>query len=155
MPDTGQTEIFPVQSVIIFKPLIRKLRNAKDNIMGNMSLFKKFCFLLLLVFLYGCASKMNLAAHRNEWITRPLSELKQEMSNPDSYASKIKWEETTYQLANGNFVFVEPVGRDCSVHWEVIPKGIIVGFQARGNGCEQEQSPDNFIQTLTAPSKNW
>ena len=115
----------------------------------SILLFRGCCLLLSLVFLYGCASHLNLAEHRQEWITRPLSELKQTMSRPDSYASKIGWKETTYQLANKNYVFVEPMSADCSVHWEVNPEDIIVGFRAKGSGCEQV--PDNFIQTLTAP----
>ena len=54
-----------------------------------------------------------------------MTELKQEMKSPDSYASKIGWKETTYPLPNRNFVYIEPVSADCSVHWEVNEGGII------------------------------
>ena len=100
-------------------------------------------WLLLYIFLlYGCASQMSLENRSRDWITRPLSELKQEMKSPDSYASKIGWKETTYPLANGNFVYVEPVSADCSVHWEINQGGIIIGYQAKGNGCKQSEGPN-------------
>ena len=117
----------------------------------SVLLFSKCCSVLFLVFLYGCVPQINLEEHRNKWIARPLSELKQAMNKPDSYAKKVQWEETTYPLANGDFVFVEPISNDCSVHWEVHPEGIIIGFRTKGNGCEQGQKYD-FIKELTAPS---
>jgi hypothetical protein len=109
--------------------------------------FKKWLFLLFIFFLHGCSSQTSIKAHVNEWLTRPVSELKQAMKRPDSYASKIKWEETTYPLANGNSVYVEPIGEDCSIHWEATPRGTIVRYRASGKGCEEEA--DNFIGTLT------
>ncbi|NJD55629.1 MAG: hypothetical protein FIA94_04390 [Nitrospirae bacterium] len=95
------------------------------------------CLLLCMIFLYGCASQISLEDLSREWIARPLSELKQEMKSPDSYASRIGWKETTYPLANRNFVFVEPVGANCTVHWEINEGGIIIGYQAKGDGCKQ------------------
>ncbi len=73
----------------------------------------------------------------SEWIARPLSELKEAMKSPDSYASKIGWQETNYPLANGNYVFVEPLSDDCAAHWEINKGGIIIGYQAKGSGCGQ------------------
>lgn len=120
----------------------------------SILLSKKWCFLLFIVFLYGCASQISLKEHSNEWISRPLSELKQAMNSPDSYASKIGWKETTYPLVNGNSVFVEPFSTDCSLHWEITPRGTIIGYRAVGSGCEQESRSDNsMIRTITAPSK--
>jgi hypothetical protein len=52
-----------------------------------------------------------------------------------SYASKIGWKETTYPLENGNRIFVHPIRKDCSVHFEVNPQGIIVDYKAIGNRC--------------------
>src|SRR5512135_1365765 len=95
------------------------------------------CLLLYTILLYGCASQMSIEDLSRDWIAKPLSELKQEMKSPDSYASKIGWKETTYPLANSNFVYVEPVSVDCSVHWEISQSGIIIGYQAKGNGCKQ------------------
>ncbi len=106
--------------------------------------FTAFLCLLYITFLSGCASEMSSRDLSGSWVARPLSELKQEMKRPDSYASKIGWKETTYPLANGNFVYVEPVGADCSVHWEVNQSDIIVGYQVKGNGCRQEGVSEDY-----------
>jgi len=110
--------------------------NNEGNIVKYWS-FNAVGLLLYIILLYGCASQMSVEDRSRDWIARPLSELKQEMKSPDSYASKIGWKETTYPLANGNFVYVEPVSVDCSVHWEISQSGIIIGYQAKGNGCKQ------------------
>jgi len=107
--------------------------------------FKAVWLLLYVILLCGCASQKSLEDLSRGWIARPLTELKQEMKRPDSYASKIGWQETTYPLANGDFVYVEPVSADCSLHWEVNQGGIIIGYQAKGNGCKQGGGPDNSI----------
>jgi hypothetical protein len=101
--------------------------------------------LLSIIFFYGCASQMSLEDLGRYWIARPLSDLKEEMKSPDSYASKIEWKETTYPLSNGNFVYVEPVSADCSMHWEINQSGIIVGYQAKGKGCKRGEGPNNGI----------
>ena len=93
---------------------------------------------LCLILLCGCASQQSLEDLSRKWIARPLSELKEDMKNPESYASKIDWKETTYPLANGNSVYVEPVRANCFVHWEISESGIIIGYQAKGKACEQE-----------------
>lgn len=121
-------------------------------------LSKKWCCLLFLLFLYGCTSQLYLKEHAEEWISRPLSELKQAMNSPDSYALKIGWKEATYPLANGNSVYIEPVSKDCSIHWEITPKrAIIIGYRAVGSGCEQgSSSADNSaLRKITAPSTDW
>jgi hypothetical protein len=94
----------------------------------------------------GCASQMTVEEHTGEWIARPLSELKEEVKKPDSYASRIGWKETTYPLVNGDFVYVEPVFADCAVHWEVNPKGIIIAYQAKGKGCEHAPAENPSIE---------
>ena len=117
----------------------------------SILLYRKWSFLLFIVFLYGCASPIYVNEHAKNWIARPLSELKQAMKSPDSYASKIGWKETTYQLANGNSVYIEPLSEDCSIHWEISPRGTIIRYRAVGSGCEQKPGPDSFIRTLTPP----
>lgn len=102
-------------------------------------------FLLFMVLLNCCASHMSVADHGAEWIARPLSELKQEMSRPDSYASKSGWKETTYPLTNGNYVYVEPLIEGCFVHWEINSKGIIVGYDAKGKNCGDASATENSI----------
>ena len=118
----------------------------------SIMLYRKWCFLLFIVFLYGCASPIYVKDHAKNWIARPLSELKQAMKSPDSYASKIGWKETTYQLANGNSVYIEPLSGDCSIHWEISPRGTIIRYRAVGSGCAQEPVSDkSFIRTVTPP----
>lgn len=108
--------------------------------------FNAVWFLLSLTLLYGCASQRTFEDVGRDWIARPLSELKQEMKSPDSYASKIGWKETTYPLRNGDFVFVEPVSADCSVDWQINQNGIIIGYEAKGDGCKRGDGPDNSIR---------
>ncbi len=100
--------------------------------------------LLYIILLTGCASQMSSENLGRVWIARPLSELKEEMKSPDSYASKVGWQETTYPLADGNYVFVEPLSVDCFVHWEVNRSGIIIGYKAKGKGCKQEGVSDDY-----------
>lgn len=107
--------------------------------------------LLFFIFLYSCTSTKYLENHTNEWMARPLSGLKQSMNKPDSYASKIGWKETTYPLANGNYVFVEPVSQGCAIHWEVSQRGTIVGFKIE-DGCKEGTSA---IDQITKPSDRW
>ena len=107
--------------------------------------FNAVCILFFMIFLNGCASPIVIDEHASEWTARPVSELKQEMNRPDSYASKIRWKETTYSLANGNYVYVEPIDDNCFMHWEINSKGIIIGYQAKGNGCPKEQFLDDRI----------
>ncbi len=106
-----------------------------------------------MVFLNGCASQIDADAYSSEWIARPLSELKQEMNRPDSYASKKGWKETTYYLADGNYVYVEPIGDDCSVHWEINSAGVIIGYRAKGNGCKQQGEFTDLSVDQDQPSR--
>ena len=109
---------------------------------------KKWGFLVLLVFFCGCATPLYVEDYTNQWISRPLSELQQAMNRPDSYASKIGWKETTYPMAIGYYVFVEPLSEKCSVHWNINPRDKIVGYQAVGSGCELKKSDGN-LKTIT------
>lgn len=55
----------------------------------------------------------------------------------DSYAKSIGWEKgTTYKLENGNWVYVELDSKECFIHWEVNPAGIIIGYKLDGKGCQ-------------------
>ena len=129
--------------------------NNKDNIVKYWPV-NVVWLLLYIILLYGCASQMSLEDRSRDWMAKPLSELKQEMKSPDSYASKIGWKETTYPLANGNFVYVEPVSADCSLHWEINQGGIIIGYRAKGNGCKQSEGPNNInIENTRMRPRGW
>jgi hypothetical protein len=118
--------------------------------MGNRAglLAKNCVFLVLLVLFCGCGARLNIDEHANQWISRPLSELQQEMSRPESYASKIQWQEKTYPLANGYYMFVEPLSQDCSIHWDINPRDRIVGYRAVGSGCERKSKSAESSSTF-------
>lgn len=98
----------------------------------------------LMGLLGGCVSQIpSLKSYLKTGMGLPIAEVQQRMSRPSSYASSIGWQETTYPLDNGNWVYVEPTGEHgkllgggpCFVHWEVNPEGIIVGAHTEGEGC--------------------
>jgi len=110
---------------------------------------KKFFFLALLLSLLGCTSmEKKVDEHSSSWISRPLSELKQAMKSPDSYASKIDWDETTYPLANGYFIFVEPFRRECFIEWKINQRNIIIGSFAKGRGCGTVHETDADVSVI-------
>jgi hypothetical protein len=82
--------------------------------------------------IFGCVSQIvSLDEHTRSWIGHPISEMKEVMARPRSYASRITWKEKIYHLDNGNYVFVEPEPR-CFIHWEVDKEDIIVGYKTVG-----------------------
>ncbi len=116
--------------------------------------------LMCLLFAVACASSQkSIEARGNEWIARTLPELKQAMASPASYASKIRWKESTYPLVTGDFVFIEPIEANCSIHWKVRPSGLIFDYQAVGKGCgPQSQAPgasESLEERLTKPTPTW
>ena len=113
--------------------------------------------LLLLLFPTGCAHQLSVEELSNEWIARPLADLKQHMKSPDSYAAKTGWQEKTYPLANGYYGYVEPLGPDCSIHWSVNQRDIIVDYRAIGSGCHRavDEDSEDKMQKMTKPATNW
>jgi hypothetical protein len=93
-----------------------------------------FWFIFLSFFSNGCLRQIpNIKEYTDHWIGRPIEDKKKPTLRKESYASRIGWKEKTYQLENGNWVYVEPDSKNCFIHWEVNPKGIIVGFKLEGN----------------------
>jgi hypothetical protein len=60
------------------------------------------------------------------------------LERPNSYASRHGWQEKTYPLPNGHWVFVEPDRPHCEIHYEVNGEDIIVGFTPVGSGCKYQ-----------------
>ncbi len=120
----------------------------------SIAFIEKCCLLFLVVFIYGCATQLYVDEHATVWISRPLSELKETMNRPDSYASKVGWQEKTYPLSNGYYVFIEPIDQECSVHWKVNPRDIIVDYSASGKGCVMKE-PDDYIHRVTPRESAW
>lgn len=124
------------------------------------SLFGVVLSMLSVVSLFACSHHLYIEEHTNEWLARPLSELKEDMKRPDSYASKIKWEETTYPLSNGYYVFVEPIADGCSIHWDVNNRDRIIGYRAVGSECEHKSGSSNAtsadtMQSVTKPTDRY
>lgn len=118
--------------------------------------FSFFCLFLIT----GCASSQkSLDARGSEWVARTLPELKQAMARPDSYASKIRWKEKTYPLANGDTMFVEPVFDGCEMHWQIRPSGLIVDYKAVGDTCYPKPgtpgAPESTGEQMTRPTNFW
>ncbi|MBL8201375.1 MAG: hypothetical protein JNK40_10420 [Chromatiales bacterium] len=57
---------------------------------------------------------------------------------PTSYASTVGWQERTYTLPNGHWVYVEPDRQNCEIHYEVDGNDIIVGYTPVGRGCRYQ-----------------
>jgi hypothetical protein len=88
------------------------------------------------VSLFGCMSQIvSIEEHTKSWIGRPIHEMKDVMARPESYASRINWQDITYELENGNSVFVEPEPR-CKIHWEIDQNDIIVGYITKDGNCD-------------------
>lgn len=96
---------------------------------------KKEMFILFIAFLFaGCCSQIiSIDEYTKQGIGRPIDEKKKSGNNPGSYASRTGWKEKTYQLGNGNWVYVELDSKNCFIHWEVNSKGIIIGYKLEGD----------------------
>jgi len=60
------------------------------------------------------------------------------IERPNSYASRVGWQEKTYPLPNGHWVYVEPDRPNCEIHYEVNGEDIIVGYTPMGTGCKYQ-----------------
>jgi len=90
-------------------------------------------FMFLAFFVSGCLSQIaSIEDYTKGWIGRSIEENKKIGLRPESYASRIGWKEKTYPLPNGNWVYVEPDSKNCYIHWEVNPQGIIVDYKLEG-----------------------
>ena len=108
-----------------------------------------------LAILYGCSSSQALyiEEHGNDYVARPLEELKKDMSQPGSYASKVKWKEITYPMVDGYYGFVEPIGKNCFIHWRVNQRHKIVGYEPKGAGCDLTKSSDGDLRNLKSTGR--
>lgn len=94
---------------------------------------------LLLAALSACNSQIpTLREWADQCIGRPVAEQERLDTEPQSYASRIGWTRKTYDLPNGNWVYVSPDRKDCEVHFEVDKAGIMTGYQLVGKGCRYQ-----------------
>ncbi|HMK55507.1 MAG TPA: hypothetical protein VK448_02590 [Dissulfurispiraceae bacterium] len=122
---------------------------------GTILSIAKRHLLFLTVMLAACAHQASVEEISNEWISRPIDELRQQMKNPNSYASKIGWQEKTYPLANGYYAFVEPVSEDCYIYWRVNQRDIIVDARSEGKGCKQSSDSNGGMERASPKKSMW
>lgn len=93
----------------------------------------KVASVALSLLLWGC---VNYIPTFKEWssglIGAPIRPLVEATQREGSFASRMGWEDRRYTLANGNWVYVFPAGRDCIVHAEVGGDDIIVNYWTEG-----------------------
>jgi hypothetical protein len=91
----------------------------------------------LLIASYSCSGQMQPDSEFAGYsVGRPIDDYKALVRKPGSYASRTGWQEKTYELPNGNWVYVAPLGRDCLIYWEVNKAGTIVGYKLEGTRCD-------------------
>ena len=107
--------------------------------MKKIILLVRFLVVLQVVFLlFGCLISQieSFEKANSSWIGHSIEEIREINKRPGSYAFRIGWKETTYQLNNGHWVYVEPVRKDCIIHWEINRDNIIVDYTIEGDGCK-------------------
>jgi hypothetical protein len=117
----------------------------------------RWIFVCSLLILAGCSSATQavfIEDHGHEYTARNLEELKEYMNSPESYASKVKWKEITYPMVDGYYGFVEPIGKNCDMHWRVNRKTRIVGYDTKGPGCDTTRSSDLEFGNLQSIGKD-
>ena len=98
--------------------------------------------LLLLPFagLAACSASQipPLKEYADSVVGRDISVVRDLVRRPGSHASTVGWQEKTYTLPNGHWVFVEPDRANCEIHYEVNGEDIIVGYTPMGTGCRHQ-----------------
>jgi hypothetical protein len=147
----------PGEVSVIMSKIFLKSKEG-DNMKYSNAGLNILLFLAVLVAITGCTTmEKRIDDYGNSWISRPLSELRDEMKKPDSYASKINWDENTFDLAKGYYLFIQPFSENCYIYWKINPQNRIVGYFPKGQGCgtvkgTTEPEPE-LIKKLTPPAK--
>ncbi len=92
--------------------------------------------LLVAAGLGACSSQIpTLKDWADQAVGQNVSVLRNAAKPPESYSSRIGWQEKTYPLPNGHWVYVQPDRPNCEIHFEVNGEDIIVGYTPMGPGC--------------------
>ena len=98
--------------------------------------------LLLLPFsgLAACSASQipPLKEYADSVVGRDISVVAVPVKKQGSHASTVGWQEKTYTLPNGHWVYVEPDRANCEIHYEVNGEDIIVGYTPMGTGCQNQ-----------------
>ena len=94
----------------------------------------------LTLVLAGCAASQipPIDTYANTFVGRNVAVLRDLVRRPDERSRTVGFQERTYSLANGHWVYVEPDRRNCEIHYEVDGEDIIVGWTAVGSGCANQ-----------------
>ena len=96
--------------------------------------------LLLVAALTGCSASQvpPLEDYAGSVVGRNISVVRDLVRRPGSHATTLGWQEKTYTLPNGHWVYVEPDRANCEIHYEVDGEDIIAGYTAVGTGCAHQ-----------------
>lgn len=97
-------------------------------------------WLLLTLGLGACSASQvpTLKDYGDSAIGLHISVIRDLVQRPNSHASTVGWQEKSYPLANGHWVYVEPDRANCEIHYEVDASDIIVAWTAVGTGCANQ-----------------
>ena|ERR1700730_4924900 len=85
----------------------------------------------------ACGSQIQSASeYATLSVGRNIDEYRAGEERPGSYVNRTGWKETKYDLPNGNWVYIKPLGKDCLIHWEVDRAGEILKYKLEGAGCD-------------------
>jgi hypothetical protein len=113
-----------------------------------------FVFSVFLLFGCGGTKAVFIEDHGQEYTARNIDELKEYMKSPESYAYKVKWKDITYPMADGYYGFVEPIGKNCDIHWMVNKRHKLVRYDAKGEGCDTTKSSDMELMNIKSVGKD-
>ena len=96
--------------------------------------------LLLTAGIAACSASQipTLKEYGDAVVGQNISVIRDLVRNPDGRASQAGWQEKTYPLPNGHWVYVEPDRPNCEIHYEVNGEDIIVGYTPVGRGCKYQ-----------------
>jgi hypothetical protein len=80
----------------------------------------------------------TLREYAESAIGRDIAVVQAVVRQPGSYASSVGWQERTYPLPNGHWVYVEPDRPGCEIHYEVDGGNVVVGYTPMGSGCAHQ-----------------
>ena len=87
--------------------------------------------------LAACSSSQvpDLRDYAGSLVGRGIDVVRQLVRRPGSHADTVGWQERTYTLPNGHWVYVEPDRANCEIHYEVDGQDVIVDYTLVGRGC--------------------
>ena len=86
--------------------------------------------------IFSCSQIKSATDHANAWVGRSVYDYSSMVNRKGAYANSIGWQEKTYQLPNGNKVYVFPASPECYIHFEVDREGTIIGSRTEGKRCD-------------------